>query len=139
MRLIDAEALEREIRTKDIMGGLNYSAFIRNAPTVEPDPKFYPPCIDCNTKMDEIRRAYDKIKEQRQIGCDKCAMNGSGSKYCDNCKYDRRTGEWTEVPRYKGDAQPDLKCPFCGLEIDYYSYRNFCASCGAKMIGQRRE
>ena len=35
MRLIDADALEEEIRTKDIMGGLNYRAFIRNAPTIE--------------------------------------------------------------------------------------------------------
>lgn len=34
MRLIDADALEEEIRTKDIMGGLNYRAYIRNAPTV---------------------------------------------------------------------------------------------------------
>ena len=25
---------------------------------------FYPPCQDCNTKMDEIRRAYDKLKNQ---------------------------------------------------------------------------
>ena len=35
MRLIDADALEEEIRAKDIMGGLNYSLFIRNAPTIE--------------------------------------------------------------------------------------------------------
>ena len=46
----------------------------------------------------------------------------------------RQMGEWIEVPRYEGDTQPDLKCPFCGLEIDYYSYRNFCASCGVRMI-----
>lgn len=35
MRLIDADALEEEIRTKDIMGGLNYRSFIKNAPTIE--------------------------------------------------------------------------------------------------------
>lgn len=28
------------------------------------EPTYYPPCIDCNKKMDEIRRAYDKLKEQ---------------------------------------------------------------------------
>lgn len=28
------------------------------------EPVFFPPCQDCNTKMDEIRRAYDKLKDQ---------------------------------------------------------------------------
>ena len=27
------------------------------------EPIYYPPCIDCNKKMDEIRRTYDKLKE----------------------------------------------------------------------------
>lgn len=27
-------------------------------------PVLFPPCQDCNTKMDEIRRAYDKLKNQ---------------------------------------------------------------------------
>ena len=37
---------------------------IRALPPVIPnEPIFFPPCQDCNTKMDEIRRAYDKIKE----------------------------------------------------------------------------
>ena len=39
----------------------------------------------------------------RQIGCDKCAMNGSGSKYCDNCKYKRQTGEWIALEEWKND------------------------------------
>lgn len=34
MRLIDADALEEELK-KDIMGGLNYSWYINNAPTVD--------------------------------------------------------------------------------------------------------
>ena len=29
---------------------------------------YYPPCIDCNKKMDEIRHAYDKLKEQEPSG-----------------------------------------------------------------------
>ena len=33
MRLIDADALEEELK-KDIMGGLNYRWYINNAPTV---------------------------------------------------------------------------------------------------------
>lgn len=32
---------------------------------LEQEPTYYPPCIDCNKKMDEIRRAYDKLKEQK--------------------------------------------------------------------------
>jgi hypothetical protein len=31
---------------------------------LEQDPVFFSPCQDCNTKMDEIRRAYDKLQEQ---------------------------------------------------------------------------
>ena len=31
---------------------------------LEQEPTYYPPCMDCNKKMDEIRRTYDKLKEQ---------------------------------------------------------------------------
>lgn len=30
---------------------------------IEQETVFFPPCQDCNTKMDEIRRAYDKLRE----------------------------------------------------------------------------
>lgn len=59
MRLIDAEALKKEF-CKDIMGGLNWESIIENAPIVQ--PKYFPPCEDCNKKMEEIRQAYDKMK-----------------------------------------------------------------------------
>jgi hypothetical protein len=26
--------------------------------------EYFPPCVDCNTKMDEIRKAFDKIRSQ---------------------------------------------------------------------------
>ena len=29
--------------------------------TLEQEPVYYPPCIDCNKKMDEIRNAYDNM------------------------------------------------------------------------------
>lgn len=29
------------------------------------DPVFFPPCIDCNKKMDEVRKAYDYWKAQK--------------------------------------------------------------------------
>lgn len=32
--------------------------------SLKQEPVFFPPCQDCNTKMDEIRRAYDKLKKQ---------------------------------------------------------------------------
>ena len=35
---------------------------IQALPPVTPQPTFYPPCNDCNTKMDEIRRAYDRCR-----------------------------------------------------------------------------
>lgn len=33
--------------------------------TMEQGPVYFPPCVDCNTKMNEIREAYDKLKDQR--------------------------------------------------------------------------
>lgn len=38
---------------------------IRELPSVTiRQTEYYPPCKDCNKKMDEIRRAYDKISER---------------------------------------------------------------------------
>ena len=34
------------------------------------------------------RKEYMKIKH-----CEKCAMNGSGSKYCDNCRHKMKSEE----------------------------------------------
>ena len=31
---------------------------------LEQEPVYFPPCVDCNTKMNEIREAYDKMKNQ---------------------------------------------------------------------------
>ena len=28
------------------------------------EPVYFPPCVDCNTKMNEIREAYDNLKKQ---------------------------------------------------------------------------
>ena len=57
---------------------------------LEQEPQFYPPCEDCNKKMDEIRRVYDKYKEQEPCG--------------DN----RNIEEIAEV--MKCDADADTKC-----------------------------
>ena len=42
---------------------------IRNAldmaiKALEQEPVYFPPCVDCNTKMNEIREAYDNLKKQ---------------------------------------------------------------------------
>lgn len=34
---------------------------------LEQEPTYYPPCINCHKKMDEIRRTYDKLKEQQPM------------------------------------------------------------------------
>lgn len=41
MRLIDADALMEAIRT-DVMGGLNYESFIKEAPTIDAAPRWIP-------------------------------------------------------------------------------------------------
>ena len=33
------------------------------------DLKYYPPCEDCHTKMDEIRRAYDRMQSNSDSDC----------------------------------------------------------------------
>lgn len=35
---------------------------IANSIPYEEKPKYFPPCEDCNKKMEEIRQAYDKMK-----------------------------------------------------------------------------
>lgn len=68
------------------------------------EPTYYPPCEDCHTKMNEIRKAYDKLKKPK-------------------------TGHWInkyhEVFKY-------YCCDKCGTGNDLRT--NYCPNCGAKMI-----
>ena len=52
---------------------------------------------------------------------------------------ERPTGEWIQKPCYEDDeypdAQPNLKCPFCGYEIGWCDMGNYCARCGADLKG----
>lgn len=74
MRLIDADALEEELK-KDIMGDLNYSWYINNAPTVDvleqiraeiEQKKIYPVRSDAqnyrNCAFAEILEIIDKYR-----------------------------------------------------------------------------
>ena len=49
MRLIDADALMEAIRT-DVMGGLNYESFIKEAPTIDAAPHW----ILCEERLPEV-------------------------------------------------------------------------------------
>ena len=52
-----------------------YIEIAKGMKSVQPKPIFYPPCEDCNTKMDKIRRAYDKC---RWIPCSEKNPNETG-------------------------------------------------------------
>ena len=60
--------------------------------------------------------------------CDKCAMNGSGSKYCDNCE--QKSGKWIRVTDKTGHLV--WECDKCGWQQRLSN--NFCPDCGAKMV-----
>ena len=76
--------------------------------------KYFPPCEDCNRKMEEIRQAYDKMK----------AM-------------ERPQGEW-ELSSIQVVGENWYKCSICGRKIRTSTYHlkeyPFC-HCGADMRG----
>ena len=53
MRLIDADALKKEIRENDPFGGMNYELYIDHAPTI-PSPRW----VRCE---DELPKEYDTV------------------------------------------------------------------------------
>ena len=55
MRLIDADALMEAIRT-DVMGGLNYESFIKEAPTIDAVPRWIP----CEERLPEKEKPYHR-------------------------------------------------------------------------------
>lgn len=48
---------------------------------------------------------------------------------------ERAEGEWVQIQRCTGDAQPDLECPFCKHRIGWFDMGRYCAKCGAKLKG----
>lgn len=80
--------------------------------TLEQEPTYYPPCQDCNKKMDEIRRIYDKIKEQEScdnaISCsDMLDAIGHGTTYTSEelqkiitnlLPVTQKSGKWIPIP-----------------------------------------
>ena len=105
----DAETLEGAVATSKLLS----EVLSEN----KGEPIYYPPCIDCNKKMDEIRRTYDKLKE----------MPSAENK-----------GEWiTDKERLGYWISTCSKCKhiFHGNELLIYK-PNFCPNCGADMRGE---
>lgn len=78
---------------------------IKAIPTAE--PRYYPPCEDCHKKMNEIRKAYDKIQSAEP-----------------------KTGYWIRVTDKTGHLV--WKCDKCSWQQRFNT--NFCPDCGAKMV-----
>ena len=129
------------------------------------------PCDDVVSRqaVDEIKELMTDINgdtvyavrmsDIRQLppvtpSCDKCAMNGSGSKYCDNCK--QKSGKWivdsTVVEKTRQyvtyecgyrrimNYHMDVHCSKCGFKYAYTTDKedsiptNYCPNCGARMV-----
>lgn len=74
------------------------------------EPVFFPPCENCNKKMDEVRKAYNYWKENQ------------------------KTGHWISKPNIYGVAY----CSECDYEL-HTNNTNYCPNCGAKMEGENNE
>ena len=48
---------------------------------------------------------------------------------------ERKVGEWVQVPRFEGDTQPYLECPFCKNKVGWWDLARYCNGCGAKLEG----
>ena len=66
MRLIDADALEKELK-KDIMGGLNYRWYINNAPTVCDIEQIRDEIIEESLKKTTMERTVGMLEAVRII------------------------------------------------------------------------
>jgi len=99
-----------------------YIEIAKGMKSVQPKPIFYPICEDCNTKMDKIRRAYDKC---RWIPCserfperegwylislgDKTYGGADVDMYCDGwVKYGTHVLAWMPLPEpYKAESDKE--------------------------------
>ena len=87
--------------------------------------------------------AIDTLKELTANGTNKGMVFGEDAVHriemLPSVQPERPTGEWIQKPRYEDDeypdAQPNLKCPFCGYEIGWCDMGNYCARCGADLKG----
>ena len=138
---------------------VDYTGFAIEA--IQQEPVYFPPCVDCNTKMNEIREAYDNLKKQepcedvvsRQAVLKEIPVlwNGNGDKdYCMETLRDfvaelppvtptRKVGKWIKVT----DTEFGIgyKCSECGRfilteSVDGRKLKDYpYCHCGADMRG----
>ena len=103
------EAIKEMIRAYDVldfschMDNRRKEAFNMAKVALEQEPVYFPPCVDCNTKMNEIREAYDKLKPYKvkrafKMGWEKGRVLMGGRCECgqyisDEDKYCRKCGK----------------------------------------------
>ena len=79
----------------------------------EETPKYFPPCEDCNKKMEEIRQAYDKMKAM-ETPQGEWVGNAFDEHHCSKCGH---PALWEEEPDGYYEVQSRF-CPTCGLPMD---------------------
>ena len=95
---------------------------------------------DCISRQQAIDTAIDAV-DNWDGGCNKHREQiiRGALEILPSIQAERPTGEWIQKPRYEDDeypdAQPNLKCPFCGYEIGWCDMGNYCAKCGADLKG----
>lgn len=152
------DAISREMALKEchdiVVDGERYRVIqeetLLGLPPVTPKPT---ECDDAISREAVLKKQYriddsatlstrdvvnvEDIEDEPPVtpNCDKCAMNGSGSKYCDNCKPSRHKGHW--IPIYQGDEIINYRCSECELgdtngSTNLYGW-DYCRRCGAEM------
>lgn len=92
-------------------GILEYQTQLSLLPPVNPqEPIYYPPCEDCHNKMNEIRKAYDKVQSAEP-----------------------KTGHWIEVHPLQENDEGDYMCSECKCGGLVWKPTTYCPNCGAKM------
>jgi hypothetical protein len=128
MRPIDADALLVAIKG-DIMGGLNYERYIREAPTLELPEKQIPIAV--------VRFDEEKLKELTDQIVEKIK---SGEIYLQTDP-ERPKGTWILHIDDLFPAESTEECPFCHEEQSIWNGNddNFCPNCGADLRGTEDE
>ena len=93
------------------------------------------PCVDAVSR-DQVRRLLASIRNSVE--------EGDGYDYdlavvdldaLPPVKPERKIGDWIQRPRYNGDTQPMLECPYCQNEVGWWDLARYCNGCGARLKG----
>lgn len=107
MRLIDADALMEAIRT-DVMGGLNYESFIKEAPTIDAVSHWIP-CEERLPELDEICLVTEKDGSIRHCYFD--SVDPVLFATVEEGMYVRNVVAWMPLPKpYKGERRKNDNC-----------------------------